>query len=260
MSYVITFTDFTPSPRYDGLPWTHATIEEAPEQDGVWTQLADITLDPVDTDPAEPAARDFTVDNATLSAGWYRITFLDAAGDSQPADPIYHASRGPFLPSIADVATYIRNRTRNNNGAYIGTFDGTTQPTADQVRRLIADADAKVAARFGSDLPEPLRAKVRVVNALRAAMFVELSYFGDQIAANRSPYNELKKLHDEEFTELVSDWKLLGGDQQPGTDDDTSDQGAAVIAETVDPYAHACGSESPWPASYANFGYREDAW
>lgn len=256
MSYVITFRDFTPTPRTDNLPWTRVHIDEAPEKEGPWTQLEDLAL-VVDPDPRHPAARDFTTEKATLSAGWYRLTFVDATGDTQPADPLYHAARGPFLPSVADVGTHVRTRTRTiSSGVELGTFTTDTRPTDDQVRRLIADADSKVAARFGSNLPEPLRAKVRVVNSLRAAMYVELGFFGDQIQAGRSPYNELKTLHDEEFKELVSDWKELGADGQPGSGDDLSDAGGVAIAYPAELAPHAPGSELAVPQT-TSIAWRE---
>ena len=73
------FTGFTPSQRFDALPWTEVHVEEAVSPAGPWTLIDTITLSPVDADPAHPAERDFTTTADTLATGWYRITFYDAA-------------------------------------------------------------------------------------------------------------------------------------------------------------------------------------
>jgi len=87
---VITFENYRPGPRQDGEPWTQVTIEESATPDGTWTLIDTITLSPVDTDPASPQLRSFTTENATLTDGWYRVTFLDADGDTQVTDPVEH--------------------------------------------------------------------------------------------------------------------------------------------------------------------------
>jgi len=93
VSQVITFEDYTPSPRYDELPWTEARIEEGATATGPWTQIDVITLDPVDPDPAHPLSRDFTTENADDAFGlWYRIVFADETGDLlQPTLPVQNA-------------------------------------------------------------------------------------------------------------------------------------------------------------------------
>lgn len=252
--YVLTFEDYEPSPRDDGSPWTYAEIRESDAEAGDYTLIDTITLSPVDTDPADPQPRSFTTKKATLAAGWYRVDFFDASGAQSPSEPIYHTNaRANFLPTLGEVGALLRIRTRDaRTGVELGTFTENTRPTDDQVRLLIVKADSKVAARFGNGLPETLREKTRTVTAIRAAMLVELSFFGDQIRAGRSPYTELKELHDEEWKELVADWVNLGLDQTPGTSDDAGG-GLPVFWFPTSQDTRAPGAEHqncwPWSAT-----------
>lgn len=90
MAQVITFTGYTPSPRYDSLPWTEARIEEGDSEEGPWTQIDVFTLSPVDADPTTPASRSFTTELASDEFDlWYRVVFADASGDLlQPTTPV----------------------------------------------------------------------------------------------------------------------------------------------------------------------------
>jgi hypothetical protein len=91
LSYVRNFVGYRPGERDDGLPWTTAKIYEAPDVSGApgsWTLIDTITLSPVDTDPTEPAVRNLTTTHATLTVGWYRVIFTDAAGDQELTTPV----------------------------------------------------------------------------------------------------------------------------------------------------------------------------
>jgi hypothetical protein len=93
MSQVITFENVTPTPRYDGLPWTDVIIQEALTSDAAeadWTTIDQVVLSPVDADPENPAARDFTTEGASDEPDlWYRLIFVDADGDELlPTVPI----------------------------------------------------------------------------------------------------------------------------------------------------------------------------
>lgn len=89
---VVTFSGFIPPPRFDSIPWTELRIEEAPTEDGPWTQIDVQALNPVDADPADPATRSFTTELATGEGLWYRIIFADASGDTTlPTTPLLNA-------------------------------------------------------------------------------------------------------------------------------------------------------------------------
>lgn len=80
MTFVASFKNVTPSPRYDDEPWTQVRIEEALATEGPWTPVEVQALTELDTDPEEPQARNITTTEATLEAGFFRLTFLDAGG------------------------------------------------------------------------------------------------------------------------------------------------------------------------------------
>jgi hypothetical protein len=89
MTQVVTFQGYKPVPRYDGLPWTQVRIEESATEDGTYTPVETISLSPVDTDPTDPAYRNFTTEDAGDGELWYQVVFVDANGDeSSPTDPV----------------------------------------------------------------------------------------------------------------------------------------------------------------------------
>lgn len=109
MAQVITFEDFRPPPRYDATPWTNVRIEESSDydsaapDDATWATIDTVALSPADSDPADPASRDVTTENADDAAGlWYRLTFVDGSGDEAlPAAPLQNL----VDPLTAAVAT-----------------------------------------------------------------------------------------------------------------------------------------------------------
>jgi len=123
-----------------------------------------------------------------------------------------------YAPTIAEVAATVPSRPKGQYGR-VTTFDETTQPTGDQVQAIIDGCAAKLEGKFGAP-PDALVASAKEVVKLRAAMLVELSFFGDQIRADRSPYGELKTLYEEAVADYMADRSLLGGDETPGTADD----------------------------------------
>lgn len=107
MAVAITFTRYLPPARYDEptpLPWTEVRIEESTEEDGTYTLIDTIALDPIDADPTDPAYRSFTTENGTDEDLWYRIIFADADGDTTiPTAPIQNTAT--TLPDVYAYAT-----------------------------------------------------------------------------------------------------------------------------------------------------------
>lgn len=101
---VVSLTDYTPAPRFDGVAWTGAKIEEASVSTGAWTLLATIALNPTDADPTTPAERSFTVTNASAVSGyWYRVTFVDGSGAvGEPSTPAYNGAPD-LLASVGEL-------------------------------------------------------------------------------------------------------------------------------------------------------------
>lgn len=204
---VVSFKDFTPTPRFDAVPWHHLTVEESATKDGPWVLIDTINLVPLDTDPANPQSRDFTVNNATLVEGWYKITFYDASGnDSLPVQPIHHTpdAEQSFLPTVEQVANLLRARTKDTLGNELGTFSSTTRPTYQDVRGLIDQAADDVVMDIDTDLPEEAWGLAAAVIALGTAMRIELGYFPEQVGTNLSSYDRYKDLYDQQLPRLMN--------------------------------------------------------
>lgn len=198
---VISLNDVTPPERSDTHPWTIARIEESALSTGPWTALPDIALNPLDPDPTNPITRDLTSVAATLDAGWYRVRFVDANGGvSGPSEAILN-SPNSIRPSVREVASLIRARTRNADGVLLGNFtnDGRTTPRRDQVEESIDQAMREAFPVFGDSVadasgtdPDALRRAARSVIAARAAALVERSYFQQEVTKGTSPYPQLQ--------------------------------------------------------------------
>lgn len=200
---IVTFEDYTPLPRYDGLPWTHVKIEEAPESGGPWTLIDTINFADPDADPVHPKTRNFTTNEATLEDGWYRVTFLDQGNNAANPTPSVHRSQSEdYAPTVAQVARHLLSRTRDRWGNEAGTFTASTRPTDTQVLALIQDAITKVADEVGDEIPVELFDDAADVVAERVAMQIELDYYSDQVNTNRSPYSQLKDLYREDLGRL----------------------------------------------------------
>lgn len=98
---VRSFTGFIPSPRYDAVPWNRVRIQEAALEAGPYVTLETQALSPLDADPADPQFRNITTTLAVLAAGWYKLIFLDASDNEDPADPIQYPPNG--YPSFAEL-------------------------------------------------------------------------------------------------------------------------------------------------------------
>lgn len=216
-SYVVSFTDYRPPPRFDGLPWTHIQLVEASSSGGTALWTVTVPLDPIDEDPAVPAGRDLTVTGATLVAGWYQATFLDEEGNQHPASWVLN---GPtYLPTVDDVARLLRARTRGGDAGLttVGTFDATTTPTRDEVMDLIQIATEDVATQVGAEVPDSVTASARRLVALGTAMLIELSYFPEQTQNGQSPYEHYKELYDDGLPRLVAAASAAGDTDAAGT-------------------------------------------
>lgn len=199
-NYVVRFAGYRP-PARDDNPWTQARLEEAAASAGPWTVLETRTLTPADANPASPAPRSFTTELATLPAGWYRITWVDATGDTASTAPV---TNGPtYMPSVDRVATIIRSYTTLKGGGEAGTFTADTDPTAAEVQDHIVGAASHVAVKVGLTIRPELNGAAANVIALRAAIFTVLSSFSEQVNEDTSPVDTLRELYTEEMDALV---------------------------------------------------------
>lgn len=194
MAFVVTLEGVVPPERDDDLPWTIARVEEATDPAGTWTQISSIVLSPVDTTPESPQPRTFTVETATLSAGWYRVKFVDASGDvSAPTSPVGGTSVN-YVPSRRDVGSLLRARTRAPMDE-IGTFNDQTRPTGEAADVIIFRATRDVASSIGITVATDLIEDARTVATYLSCALVELSYYPEQINENMSGYEKYIALY-----------------------------------------------------------------
>lgn len=119
-----------------------------------------------------------------------------------------------YTPAVADVGAILRSRTVDTNGSEVGTFTPATRPTETQVANLIVTAVGEVEARVGSDLRDSLHGMARTAATYRAAALVEISYYPEQVASGRSPYDQLNALWLETVGALES---IASGSGDPGS-------------------------------------------
>jgi hypothetical protein len=89
MAFVVTLSNFRPVPRFDGVKWNGATIQEATTDAGPWTDVETFTIASY-PDAAAPPELSFTTDQATLdpSLGWFRLEFQDASSNVSYSPPL----------------------------------------------------------------------------------------------------------------------------------------------------------------------------
>jgi hypothetical protein len=109
-----------------------------------------------------------------------------------------------YVPSVDQVARKILSRTKDKFGNEVGTFDENTRPTDTQVANIIDDCMTEIADMIGDDIPEDLWDDAAQVSSIRAAMWVELNYYSDQVNTGRSIYPQLKEEYDAKIKELTS--------------------------------------------------------
>jgi hypothetical protein len=228
---IVSFKEYTPVPRFDGVPWTIITVEESPGKVGPWTLIESIAVDPVDADPQHPQPRSFTTNGATLEDGWYRVSFLDVNGNTLVIDPPIHnipPDGIQYLPSLSEVGKVNLGRTYNDVGIKTGTFTETTNPTAEQVQSIIRDAADDVRRQIGTVIPDDLVDDARRVVAVRAAMIIELSLFASEVATQRSPYQQIRDM----YKELISSLQSAVAAEEAGEDprSEMGDSGGAQFS------------------------------
>jgi hypothetical protein len=210
MSQVVTFSNYAPTPRYDGDPWTKVLIQEATTadaDDGDWTTIDTITLSPVDADPTDPAIRDFTTDQASDTAGlWYRLIFADADDDELlPTVPVQNVAPITAYATVDELARILKIR----------------QPSAEQeaaMERVLLAAAGEINAEIDLDTDEGLAgwqvALAQEVNLERAVEHWRqqespfgLIGLGAELPAERTARDSWER-HAHKLAPLKSQWGL----------------------------------------------------
>jgi hypothetical protein len=131
---VVSLTEYRPSPRYDGKAWTKAKIEGAASVNGPWAVIETVTLSPVDSDPTQPQARNFSTEKATSEQTWVRVAFVDGDEDEQFTSPVSlttSASPGD-LTTLANVRAFLQKQ-------------GADQGQDEVIQSLITQASVAIA-------------------------------------------------------------------------------------------------------------------
>jgi hypothetical protein len=140
MSQVVTFENYTPTARYDSVPWTEVRIQESALLEGPYTLIDTVAFDQPDADPSHPEARSFTTANASDGTGlWYRLIFADAGGDTlAPLFPVQDVLPRAAYATVEELARLLRLSP--------DTF-------RDQLERVLLAAAAEIDAELGLDQP-----------------------------------------------------------------------------------------------------------
>lgn len=226
MSVVHTFRGVQAPVRGDAEVWTQVRVEESVDK-VAFTTAATMVLVPPETDPALPVP-DRTITFESLDASiWFRLVWIDVDGDVSPptdwvSDDSYVADP-EWMPTPEEVAPLVRARLKNTGGAEVATFtdSGTTRPSRSQVLELIRQAVGDVQARVGT-VPPILESIAKYIAALGTAMLIELSFFPEQVAQGRSPYDQYEKMYDKRIAALIEAAEEIAatGDILPGTTED----------------------------------------
>lgn len=259
MGFVVTLEDITPPRRSDAV-WTQALMFEGPTSVGAWTLRETINFASLpggpDIIPTEPKTRDLTTVNATAESGlYYSVIFKDGAGNSsQRSNPVFNNPFGSAVnwrPTVDEVAALIRARAVDDDGNEVGTFTAETTPSYEQADELIDKAVEDLYPIFRSTVvdapvppnstPEAYREAVSALCAARAALLVEITVFGKEVASGNSPYKQMKEDYREQLLQVATMLGLV----VPGLTPTTPGGGSAIegshIAlwsnEVTDPYA-----------------------
>jgi hypothetical protein len=133
-------------------------------------------------------------------------TIAYPSGSTYPGSGSYPGSIGStdeggslnWIPDLREVALHIRNRTvERATNQFLGTFTTQTRPSSAEAEEVIEFAVDDVAADVG-DPSDPRisvtgQKAIRALIALRAAMIIERSYYGEQIGTNKSSYPALER-------------------------------------------------------------------
>lgn len=147
---------------------------------------------------------------APVTAGAYRAVW-QATG--LEVEEQWAVSADYNLPTIYEVATLLRARTKDTAGNEIGTFTHFTRVTASQAEQLVLQARDHVVSQAGleTDVVAAHRTLVRSLVALAAAMLIELSYFPEQVESGKSAYDRYERMFNQRVEQLA---KVTGGTPQ----------------------------------------------
>lgn len=134
-----------------------------------------------------------------------------------------------WAPTVEEIGARLRARTKVRSGEELGTFTepddplGETRPTKKQVESMIESAVSEVLVNATPCKDRPnLEARAKGLAILYTCMEIEISYYPEQVAADKSPYARFKELWDEGIPKYVEAVQETCG----GEEDDESGSGS----------------------------------
>jgi hypothetical protein len=106
------------------------------------------------------------------------------------------------VPTVAEIGTLLRARTKDLTGNELGTFTTATRPTDTEVSALIAQATDALVDAVGVSTVTLLPQAARHVLTLEVACMIEASYFPEQLNDEQSAYLHYDTLRREKRREL----------------------------------------------------------
>lgn len=144
-----------------------------------------------------------------------------------------------ITPTVDQVASYIRVRTRDLDGEETGTFNADTRPTADQATAIALQAARYVSLKLGNPATEwkgDLIAAATDTAAMYAAWQAETSFHTDGSDQETQLAIQLGQMYSDQLAALLA----TAQDDQPGAFRIYS------IKQTVDPaYTTPCHPVNP---------------
>jgi hypothetical protein len=135
-------------------------------------------------------------------------------------------------PSVAEVSSYIRARTKIPGGGIAGVFTEETTIKAREVEPLIAQAVRRVSSEIGAEpCTDELKIDARTAAAIYAAMLVEQSFFPEQTTAAGNSFASLEKLFKPQLQTLANRVERECGTGSGGED---GSEGATIARATFD--------------------------
>jgi hypothetical protein len=110
---------------------------------------------------------------------------------------------------LREVAVHIRARTvERSTNKFLGTFTNKTRPTDEEAWEAVGLATDDIIADTGrldrTGISAASHKAVRALTALRAAMIIERSHYGEQIGTNKSPYSGLERDWERRLPKVVN--------------------------------------------------------
>jgi hypothetical protein len=159
---------------------------------------------------AHGSQNDTTISVTVLASSYVPpVDAPPASSETVTSDPLSIDWR----PTVDEVAALLRARTKDASGNEVGTFTDKTRPTDAEVEMLITNGCAKIASLVGWDVPADAQPEATHLAAIVAACEVETSYYPEQVRTDRSAYQQLWAMFQDDrqaFIDYVSALSPVG--------------------------------------------------